>query len=525
MSSRSSETITANQEKPHTRDGVNAWEKDLERRHSVPPDFASEPNADTEGTTTPASQGTVASADGYEVTLGPEDDPKNISTGRKWLITLAICNAALCATFASSVASFTETGLQRDLHTIREVTVLSISLYVQGLALGPLLFAPLSELYGRNNIYRISYFLFWVFTWPVAFPPDIETFLVFRFLTGFSSSAFLSVAGGSVSDLFDNKKVATPMGVYTLSPFFGPVLGPLISGFICQNTDWHWAYRVCLIYEFATLVSLLLFVPETYVPVLLKGKAARLRKETGNDKFWAPLDRREGSILHAIMFSISTPFKLMLFDRMALSLNLWAALTLGILYLTFEAFPVIFGDVHGFTFQETGLAFLGMGVGMIAALCTQGLWNRFHHNVAARHGGKLPPETRLIMGMVGAVLAPIGLFWMAFTTYREVPWILPIIASSLFGAAVYYIFTAVFTYLVTAYRPIAASAMASNTALRCCFAAAFPLFAVQMYDRLTTVGATALLAGLMTLMAPLPFIYYRLGERLRAQSKFAVVDG
>lgn len=103
MSSRSSETITANQEKPHTRDGVNAWEKDLERRHSVPPDFASEPNADTEGTTTPASQGTVASADGYEVTLGPEDDPKNISTGRKWLITLAICNAALCATFASSV--------------------------------------------------------------------------------------------------------------------------------------------------------------------------------------------------------------------------------------------------------------------------------------------------------------------------------------------------------------------------------------------------------------------------------------
>lgn len=133
--------------------------------------------------------------------------------------------------------------------------------------------------------------------------------------------------------------------MYTLSPFFGPVLGPLISGFICQvciisqysrsfynactkNTDWRWAYRVCLIYEFATLVSLLLvclfhihkmycelmyspasqFVPETYVPVLLKRKAARLRKETGNEKYWAPLDRPEGSILHAMLFSISTPF-------------------------------------------------------------------------------------------------------------------------------------------------------------------------------------------------------------------------
>ena len=108
------------------------------------------------------------------------------------------------------------------------------------------------------------------------------------------------------------------------------------------------------------------------------------------------------------------------------------------------------------------------------------------------------------MGMAGGVLAPVGLFWMAFTTYRTVPWILPIIASSLFGVAIYYIFASTFTYLVTAYRPIAASALASNTALRCAFAASFPLFAVQMYDRLSTAGATALLAGLMTLMAPLP---------------------
>ncbi|TFY56809.1 hypothetical protein EVJ58_g7420 [Rhodofomes roseus] len=399
MSSHSSDTVIADQEKHQAQGGVNTWEKDPERQLSRPPE--PDRDANTDGMSTPASI-----TNQYEVTLGPEDDPKRIGTGRKWVITLVICNAALCATFASSIASFTETGLQRDLHTVREVTILSISLYVQGLALGPLLFAPLSEVYGRNNVYRVSYFLFWVFTWPIAFPPDIETFLVFRFLTGFSSSAFLSVAGGSVSDLFDNKQVATPMGVYTLSPFFGPVLGPLISGIICQNTDWHWAYRVCLIYEFVTLVSLLVFVPETYVPVLLKRKAARLRKKTGNEKYWAPLDRREGSLTHAIMASIYTPFKLLLFDKMALSLNTWNALTLGILYLTFEAFPVIFGDVHGFTFQETGLAFLGMGVGMIAALSTQGLWNRYHDTVAARHGGKLPPETRLVMGMVGAVLAP-----------------------------------------------------------------------------------------------------------------------
>lgn len=114
MLSRYSDPIAVNQEKPHTQGGVNAGEKDLERRQSVPPDSATKPNTNPDGTTTPASQYTAASpdADVYEVTLGPEDDPKNIDTGRKWLITLLICNAALCATFASSVVCLTLCPIQ-----------------------------------------------------------------------------------------------------------------------------------------------------------------------------------------------------------------------------------------------------------------------------------------------------------------------------------------------------------------------------------------------------------------------------
>ena len=97
-----------------------------------------------------------------------------------------------------------------------------------------------------------------------------------------------------------------------------------------------------------------------------------------------------------------------------------------------------------------------------------------------------------------------GLFIVAFTTYKQVHWIAPIIGSAPFGAGMYDIFSGVFTYLVTAYRPIAASAMAANSAMRGSWAAAFPLFAGAMYHRLGTVGATALLGGLTAVMAPLP---------------------
>ena len=115
-----------------------------------------------------------------------------------------------------------------------------------------------------------------------------------------------------------------------------------------------------------------------------------------------------------------------------------------------------------------------------------------------------PPEFRLRMGQVGAVLAPIGLFWLAFTTTRDVHWIVPILATVPFGTATYFIFTSSMTYIVDAYQSAAVSALTCNAAMRTIFAAAFPLFAGQMYNKLGTVGATSLLAGLTTVMAPLP---------------------
>ena len=112
------------------------------------------------------------------------------------------------------------------------------------------------------------------------------------------------------------------------------------------------------------------------------------------------------------------------------------------------------------------------------------------------------------MGQVGGLLVPFALIWLALSTHSGVPWIVPVLASVPFGTGTYFIFTSSFTYIVVAYRHIAASALASNTTMRTSFAAAFPLFAGQMYRALGTIGATLLLAGLTTAMAPLPYVHH-----------------
>ncbi|KAG2110083.1 major facilitator superfamily domain-containing protein [Suillus cothurnatus] len=457
---------------------------------------------DTTTTETDVSTSQNVEGDPHLVIIEPEDNPQNMSSFKRWLAVLIISSASLCA-------AFTEQGSAQTFHVSHEVTILGISLFVAGLGSGPLLVGPLSEVYGRNIVYQVSYVLFFIFTFPVVFAPNIAVFLVFRLITGFCGSAFLSVAGGSVSDMFPNSSIAR-------SPFIGPVAGPLIAGlvdlildsrltFFNQHLYWEWTYRVQLCWIFVEFLMLVVFVPETYVPVILKKKARRLRESTGDPKFYAPLDRREGTLTSAILVSCYKPFQLLLFDRMALLLDSWNALILGILYLAFQAFPVIFEDIHGFNMQSTGLTFIGIGLGCFLPSQHNPLISRLYARETAKYNGDPPPEMRLIMGQVGAILVPVGLFWLAFTTYPQVHWIAPIIASVPFGSGIYFVFTSTFT----------------NSALRSAFAAVFPLFAGAMYDKLGTVGATALLAGLSTIMAPLPFVFYRIGARLRKNSRFA----
>lgn len=81
-----------------------------------------------------------------------------------------------------------------------------------------------------------SFFLIWLI--PCALAQNIETMLVARFLDGLAGSAFLSVAGGTIGDLFDRSQLQAPMMIYSASPFIGPPVGPIVAGFINYHTSW-----------------------------------------------------------------------------------------------------------------------------------------------------------------------------------------------------------------------------------------------------------------------------------------------
>ncbi|KAI9757805.1 MAG: hypothetical protein M1815_006108 [Lichina confinis] len=479
------------------------------------------------------------------------DHPHNLSPFRKWTIVMVVSAGASCVTCTSSIYTATYGQMTREFGCSRLVATLGLSLFVMGLGIGPMLLAPLSEFYGRRPIYLVSFVLFVVFLVPSAVARNIETMLVTRFFDGLAGSAFLSVAGGSVGDMFTKAELLGPMMLYTASQLIGPEGGPLLGGFInqftnclSQHADAHahtlahngltargnsrrWTFYVLLIWAGFQLVAIAALVPETYEPVLLRRRARRLRRETGNKKLWALMERHRRSKAETLRWSIVRPFQLLTLEPMCLNLCLYSALLLGLVYLFFGAFAVVFQTNHDFELHEVGLSFLGMLVGMMFGVATDPLWHRqYKRLIRAREAaggepGGNEPEYRLPPAVAGAVLVPIGLFWFGWTTYRSVHWIVPILGSAVFGMGALLIFSGIFTFLVDAYPVYAASALAANSFARSSFAAAFPLFGVQLYERLGYQWATSLLAFLTLVMMPFPYIFFRYGKRIRRRSRFA----
>lgn len=196
-----------------------------------------------------------------------------------------------------------------------------------------------------------------------------------------------------------------------------------------------------------SLPYLLLYYARYYIdPVILRNKAQALRKSTGDGRYHAPIEKFNRSIFRTVARSLLRPVQMLVLEPMMLCLCVYTAILLGILYLFFGAFPLVFQNNHGFSLWQTGLTFLGIFVGMVLAAFSDPMWARLRAMLIAQRKAELAingdyqgddgsePEFRLPVVIAGGFLVPMGMFWFAWTTMSSVHWIVPIIGSAVFGA-------------------------------------------------------------------------------------------
>lgn len=133
-------------------------------------------------------------------------DPKNWSKTRRWYITIVAVLLVVNATFASSSPSGSIEGIVEEFNVSLEVAELVITLFLLGYVFGPLLWAPLSEFYGRRYIFYLTFLGYFAFNFLCAFTSSFAGLAVGRFLTGTFCSAALSNSPGVLADIWGEPK-------------------------------------------------------------------------------------------------------------------------------------------------------------------------------------------------------------------------------------------------------------------------------------------------------------------------------
>jgi len=449
-------------------------------------------------------------------------NPMTWKKWKKWVITIIVAIATLAVSFVSSAYSGGIKQILAEFNISSEVATLGISLFVLGFAIGPLLWAPMSELYGRQVLFFGTYAMLTAFNAGAAGSKNIQTLLILRFFAGAFGSSPLTNAGGVIADMFPAAERGLAMSIFSAAPFLGPVLGPIIGGFLGETEGWRWVEGLMAIFTGTLWIIGAFTIPETYSPLILRRRAAKLSKMTGK-VYKSKMEIEHGATTASAEFktALSRPWILLFREPIVLMLSVYMAIIYGTLYMMFGAFPIVYQQQRGWSPGIGGLAFLGIMVGMLSAVI-YAIWdNKRYSKLDEEYDGQAPPEARLPPAMLGSVFLPIGLFWFAWTNYPSIHWSVSIIGGAPFGFGMVLVFLAIMNYLIDAYVIYAASVLAANSVLRSLFGAAFPLFTTYMYQNLGIHWASSIPAFLALACVPFPFLFYKYGEPIRMKCKYA----
>ncbi|KAG9583854.1 MFS general substrate transporter, partial [Aureobasidium melanogenum] len=462
----------------------------------------------------------------YVVEFDGPNDPmhaQNWPFKKKLPVAASLGFVTLTAAFGSSIFSSATGAVALEYGVSREVGILGISLYVLGFATGPILWAPMSELYGRRVPLLIASFGFSIFSIAVAVGKDLQTILICRFFGGFMGACPLTVVGAVFADMFNNAQRGVAVTVFSIAVFSGPLLAPFIGGFITTSyLGWRWCEYITAIMGFTGLALLVFLLEETYPPVILVNKAAELRRRTKNWGIHAKQEEIEINLRELVEKNLGRPMRMLFTEPIVLLLSIYMAFVYGLLYLFLTFYPIVFQQVHGMSPGVGGLPYFGMILGEFFA----GLYIVIDvpsYNRKLKANNNIPiPEWRLPPVIIGGVLFGIGLLWFGWTGYRaDIPWIAPTLSGLFTGFGIMSIFLQCLNYLIDSYLMFAASAIAANTFLRSLCGAGFPLFATYMIEGMGIQWAGTLLGCFAFLLVPLPILFYLKGAQIRGKSKFA----
>jgi hypothetical protein len=235
------------------------------------------------------------------------------------------------------------------------------------------------------------------------------------------------------------------------------------------------------------LVSFNVF-KETYAPTILSRRAARLRKDTGNTRYYTEHEQVVAgrSLVSILSQALTRPLRLLAFHPIIQINAVMSAFEYGVLYIVLASFADLWTKQYHMSVEMSGLHYLAIAFGEIAgsqlgAPVMDGYYRRMK---ARRPEGNPEPEHRIPLTLPGTIVGALGLLFYGWVSQYRVHWVVVDIAIfvACFGMQTRGI--AMQAYVMDAYLGHTSSAMAATQFLRSLTAFLFPLFAPTMYEKM-----------------------------------------
>ncbi|KAI1762961.1 MFS general substrate transporter [Hypoxylon sp. FL1150] len=450
---------------------------------------------------------------------GDAENPLEWPKAYKWGIVSLLAFMAFTVTFTCISVVPVASRIVKDLdggHASKSASVLLVTIWELGEAAGPLLIAPLSEVFGRYPVMNVANVLFIAATVMAALSQSTTLFIVARTLTGLAvASNVLNPA--IVGDLFASEQRGSAMSYIQLAPLIGGAIGPTISGAIAETLGWRKAMWMSALLAAVCEVVFLTCFRETYKVAILRRKAARLRRETGNPALRTVFDT-EDSEAKKVWDAMTRPFTVLAGSGV---LSVFGAVTFTYFYIMSTTLPDILETLYGLSPTAAGSALISFSVGSAVSV---GLLNltldRIYVKLRDSHKGVGQPEYRLPLVIVGGFTMPFVAIWYGWTVQAHLPVSVLLLVVVMFGVMLMLGFLPLYAYIVDAFGLYAASAMTAVIVTRCLAGTFLPLATAPLVDRfgygigLTIFGVASLL------FAPIPVFVLRYGSRWRQRSKY-----
>ncbi|KAL1795859.1 hypothetical protein ACET3X_006083 [Alternaria dauci] len=450
--------------------------------------------------------------------LDPED-PKNWSKAFKWGNVFLLALMAFTVTFTCIGVVPVASTIVEDLdgkHSSSANSALLVTIWELGEAAGPLLIAPLSEIFGRYPVFNACNIGFIAATILAVLSQNSGVFIAARMLTGLCvASNVLNPA--IIGDIFESEERGSAMSLVMLAPLIGGAIGPAISGAIAQTLGWRRMLTIAAALAIVCEVLFLVYFRETYKMTILRKRAAKTMQETEE----IPESKTTHEHLAKLWHSMTRPFAVLFGSTVLMLLSLFASVAFSFFYVISVSLPTILIERYDFRLVMIGTTFISFSVGSFCSVlvCNFTL-DRIYVKLRGPDGAKGKPEYRLPLSIIGATLLPFSVVAYGWIAQYRLPVLLLLASVALMGFSLLLTVLPLSAYVVDACGMYSASAMTGVIVTRCLMGTFLPLTTGPLSDALGYGLGFSILGGLSLLLVVIPISIYKFGDKWRQHSEF-----